>query len=157
MSLFNVDLPPEFRFTESTPEGRNRELEDYLRALDTSLEETLRRLFNMLSDPSKIKTGTYTGDGTTSQAITNIGFRPLFVKITKRETVSGTEEASFWTTDKIVDDNAAGGAIKDDNDEHKFVVNAIISLDADGFTVDDGGADANPNTDGVIYNYVVVG
>lgn len=64
---------------------------------------------------------------------------------------------SFSTTDQIVDDNASGGAIFDNNASHKFETNRIISLDADGFTVDDNGADQDPNANGVTYNYIAIG
>ena len=61
------------------------------------------------------------------------------------------------TTDQIVGDNQSGGAIFDDADEHEFQTNRIISLDADGFTVDDNGADEDPNANGIIYNYLALG
>ncbi len=38
-----------------------------------------------------MKSGTYTGDGTLSQAITGVGFTPIFVWIVNRTTVHGTE------------------------------------------------------------------
>lgn len=36
-------------------------------------------------------------------------------------------------------------------------INEIISLDADGFTVDDGGFDADPNENGTTYIYIAIG
>lgn len=105
-----------------------------------------------------IKTGTYTGDGTTSQAITGIGFSPKYVKIWRRETVDNTGLVIFETTPDIIDDNAAGGAILHDGVlDHSFQTDKIISLDSDGFTVDDSGIDANPNQDTIVYNYMALG
>jgi len=103
-----------------------------------------------------IATGTYTGDGTTSQAITGLGFQPKFVWIVQRQTLDGTAiNISPFTTDVIVDDNAAGGAIDVKNSQ--FETNQIISLDADGFTVDDDSTDADPNTNTQVYNYLAIG
>jgi len=45
---------------------------------------------------------------------------------------------------------AAGG-------EHKSFANRINSLDSDGFTVDDAGADGHPNKDTVVYSYLALG
>ena len=50
----------------------------------------------------------------------------------------------------MVDDNAAGMAFKTNYTttaaQDRFATNAIITLDADGFSVDDAGSDAHPNT-----------
>lgn len=106
----------------------------------------------------RIKTGTYTGDGTTSQGIIGIGFAPIYVKIWRRETVDNTALTLFETIPEIMDDNASGGAILHDGPtDHSFQTNKIISLDSDGFTVDDDGADANPNTNTIVYNYMALG
>ena len=102
--------------------------------------------------------GTYTGDGSTSQAITGVGFAPKYVKIVNRETVNASTVGVFETWAEVMDDNAAGGAIKHTGSGgHDFSTNAIISLDSDGFTVDDGGSDANPNKNGDVYNYFCIG
>ena len=108
---------------------------------------------------ARIKTGTYNGDGTLSNGVTGIGFTPKFVQIFQRQTVPGTALAMFMTTPEIIDDNVDGGAVAavSTDPEHKFRKNAIISLDADGFTVDDAGTDIHPNKNGVIYNYVAIG
>jgi len=96
---------------------------------------------------TKIYTGTYTGDGGVAHAITGVGFSPKMVIIypkpfasqawLKMDTFNATAaqriEASTYDTDKI------------------------ISLDADGFTVDDDGADADPNTNGREYCYICLG
>ena len=105
----------------------------------------------------KVKTGTYSGDGTTSQAITGVGFQPIYLKIWDRQTVHGVAIATFETTDTIVDDNAQGGCFAEEGVNHYFLTDRIIALGADGFTVDDEGADAHPNKNGITYNYYAVG
>jgi len=106
-----------------------------------------------------IRTGTYTGDGAVSQAITGVGFQPKYVRIWSRETVSTTLVRSYETTDTIVDDNASGASIYNGSSatDQNLSINSIISLDADGFTVDDAGADLHPNKNGQIYNYMCLG
>ena len=102
------------------------------------------------------KSGEYTGDGTTSYAITGVGFQPVYVKIWQ-QFASGACN-SYETTTTMIDDDATGAAFKHvAGGTHAIINNAIISLDADGFTVDDGGADLIPNADGAVYNYLAIG
>ena len=113
---------------------------------------------NIIRKPMKCVTGEYTGDGTTSQTITDIGIKPKFLWIWGRETVDDTAMTSFVTTDTIVDDNAAGGAFKIlGAGTHSFETDKILSLDSDGFTVDDDGIDNHPNKSGIVYNYMAIG
>jgi hypothetical protein len=100
-------------------------------------------------------TGTYTGDGALAQAITGIGFRPKWVMITDRQTTNNAAVEQIWTTDVIIDDNIAGGAIVAGSS--RFITGGIVSLDSDGFTVGDRGANRNPNTSGQIYNFIAIG
>jgi len=111
------------------------------------------------SDQARIATGTYTGDGATSQGITGIGFQPKYVKVWERRTSGGNSVPMYETTDTIIDDNANGIAIEYDTTDDRFesVENAIISLDSDGFTVDDAGTDSDPNKNTVVYNYLAMG
>ena len=104
---------------------------------------------------ARIKTGTYTGNGTASQGITGVGFQPLYLVIWVRQTVDGVSVGRWETTTQIVTDNVNGGAIFVDTT--RFLTREIISLDADGFTVDDDDADSNPNEDGTVYNYMAIG
>lgn len=98
---------------------------------------------------SNMVTGTYTGDGTVSQAITGVGFKPKTLMVfadvgdasacypfLTSDTFSTSQAGCFYT--------ATGGCY----------TNRIDSLDADGFTVDDEGANSPPNTFGALYNYV---
>jgi hypothetical protein len=106
----------------------------------------------------QIDTGTYTGDGTESQAITGIGFQPKYVRVWERRILTGLAVDVYETTDTIIVDNANGMSINNSNSKTR--TNAIISLDADGFTVDDdagpSGGD-HPNKLGTIYNYMAMG
>ena len=104
--------------------------------------------------------GEYTGDGSTSMAVTGVGFLPKYVKIWRRETAANTVAKSYETTVEILDDHANGMSIKQDDavsGAPESAVNAIISLDADGFTVDDRAVDSDPNASGIIYNYMCIG
>jgi len=107
---------------------------------------------------ARMTTGVYTGDGELSQAIAGVGFRPKYVKIWTRSTIAA-HIYIYETTDTIVDDSANGMAAEHDigANPHSLEENKIIALGADGFTVDDGGADLDPNTNGVVYNYMALG
>ena len=108
----------------------------------------------------RLQSGTYTGDGATSLAVTGVGFKPILLIISARQT---SDSAGAWvgfTTDNIMDDNAAGGSISLESvwaGAGQFRTNEIISLDTDGFTVDDDGADAHPNKNSQVYNYIALG
>lgn len=108
---------------------------------------------------ARIKTGSYTGDGATSMGVTGVGFQPKFVWIWASN-ADGSNTSAAVTTDTIVDNDpqglhynipgaAAGNRTMEDN--------GIISLDSDGFTVDDNGADSFPNTSGQAYEYMALG
>ena len=104
--------------------------------------------------PCRIKTGSYTGDGATSQGITGVGFQPKFVMVWEHPTAAGNSQ-SFMKLDQtwstfcfMYSDTGGSDEIKDDR---------IISLDADGFTVDDNGSDDHPNANGTTYDYMALG
>jgi len=112
------------------------------------------------NDVARIKTGTYTGDGATSQAITGVGFKPKYVRIWERATADSTGIWMGETTEQIIDDNASGGSVNYEatwSNAGQFRANEIISLDSDGFTVDDDGADAHPNKNTTTYSYLCLG
>jgi hypothetical protein len=102
---------------------------------------------------ANIKTGTYTGDDSLSQAITGVGFKPesLWISVKYAAETEYTEGIFFAT-----DQHAAGCCEFHDRTEDTTYDNRIISLDADGFTVDDDGANAHPNRGGVTYLYVAI-
>jgi hypothetical protein len=103
----------------------------------------------------RVKAGTYTGDGTESQGITGIGFAPKFVKVwehkTSAQTIIAFQKASDFYTQFSEKTSTGAGT------EHYIIANALISLDSDGFTVDDNAVDADPNTDSEVYDYIAIG
>lgn len=112
----------------------------------------------LASDPRicRIKTGSYTGDGTTSQAITGVGFQPKFVAVWLGTAGEIRGDMLFEKTDQH-DTEYSLRHSKVANYEHQQLDNRLISLDADGFTVDDDGNDSSPNTNGTTYLYVAFG
>jgi len=107
----------------------------------------------------KIFTGTYTGDGTTSKAITGVGFQPKFLIIYKDAT-DGNLATVISTTDTLVDNDAQGLAhviTPNASSTNTMEDNKILSLDSDGFTVSDNSADEDPNANGVSYEYMCLG
>ena len=104
------------------------------------------------------KTGSYTGNGNTAQGITEIGFKPKYVKIWMRSDTDGTNIVVFEATAQIIDDHASGMSVVhgSGSNEHTVQNNTILSLDDDGFTVDDNGADQHPNKLDQVYNYMTL-
>lgn len=112
------------------------------------------------SSTTSIKTGSYTGDGTTSQAITGIGFSPKFVKVYQKSDTPGTAIDSYETFAELLDDDPSGMSLFNRpaaSPPHAVIDDAIISLDSDGFTVDDDGVDSHPNKNLQVYNYYAIG
>ena len=86
---------------------------------------------------SGFKSGTYVGDAAATLAITGIGFRPNLVIIWPQIPGAG----GYYIAFKCTDDALLTFIEKTGNRE--YVVDMIISLDADGFTVGDGTGSAN--------------
>lgn len=106
---------------------------------------------------ARLVTGTYTGDGAATQAITGLGFQPKFLRIWESESASATSIYIFETTDTIIDDVVGGGAVREFSNAHQIFTDRIVSLDADGFTVGDAGTSNHPNSSGQVYNYMAMG
>jgi hypothetical protein len=93
----------------------------------------------------RMATGTYTGDGNATQAITGVGFEPEHVFIYRQLNSSGGGD--WWKSD--VDGTKSRSQSWGYKDDH------IISLDSDGFTVGDGTGGSNEvNVNTGIYTYV---
>lgn len=101
----------------------------------------------------RIMTGTYTGDGTISQSITGIGFTVKFVYIVPYLETASDDWPIYlrWTT--FFGDLSAEHWTNQTN----LLASAIISLDSDGFTVDDRGTNQHPNKSDQLYAYVALG
>jgi len=111
-----------------------------------------------------VETGTYSGDGTTSQVISlsDSSLVVKYVRIWERVTSSGTDITIYESTDTIVDDEGSGLAIETAGATPSGPTsrsNAIIALGTGSFTVDDGGSDNHPNkvAGSQVYNYLVMG
>jgi len=105
----------------------------------------------------RIKTGSYTGDGSTSQAITGVGFSPKYLFISMAGS-DGDSPVSGYTTDTIMPLDAQGLAVIVGTTGNKTTLdNRFLSLDADGFTVSDDSADAFPNANGITHHYLAFG
>jgi len=94
---------------------------------------------------ARIKTGTYTGDGNATQAITGVGFKPTVVWVFMNLAVSG-----YWyfKTDQMGGTNSVR-----DSGTSDYNTDYIRTLDDDGFTV---GTSGGVNTLDRIYFFVAM-
>jgi len=97
---------------------------------------------------ANVRTGTYTGDGSTGTGVTGVGFTPRMLIILPHLVDA---VGDFVKMDQTWADYAYGFQSR------TFTASLINSLDADGFTVDDGGADAHPNKNAQVYDYICWG
>lgn len=93
----------------------------------------------------KIKTGTYTGNGSDNRAITGIGFQPTLVWIKPKDTTANNGAMSWDALGSDKSFDPAGSSTPS--------ANMIQSFDVDGFTI---GTEANVNTSGVDYVWVAM-
>ena len=102
-----------------------------------------------LVPPTRIKTGTYTGDDAATQAIIGTG-QPKAIIIYPQL------DAHFYGEVFKTDQDGANAWFYETFQKFRYIADMIISLDADGFTVGDGTGFANVlNVYGVSYSYVV--
>ena len=99
-----------------------------------------------------IATGNYSGDGTIDQGITGIGFQPKMVQIWYRGLAHATVNIIWFKSDQD-----QGTKCIQLGTDIKTREGKIITLDADGFSVDDQGTDAAPNKNGEDYNFIAWG
>jgi len=122
---------------------------------DSLVEANLKDGVTIGSDAiTKIKTGTYTGDGTTAKAITGVGFQPKVVWISDLNLVDDQNIMGvMW---KVLGQHTTTFADMHNNAGDKSY-DRKITIDADGFTVDDDDADQDPNTNAEVYYYICLG
>jgi len=98
-------------------------------------------------------TGTYTGDGNATQGITGVGFQPRVVQIYPQTFGAMTGPCSKTDQDGLrTKFHDIPGA------QWHWVLDFIISLDADGFTVGDGTGYGNVlNLAPIVYTYIAWG
>lgn len=108
---------------------------------------------SVLPDPATIVTGTYTGNGNATQAITGVGFKPRAIVAYKQGTGNPISHYAIkldrdgTNTNALVNVGAGLGGV--------YTTDLIISMDTDGFTVGDGTGLGNVlNTNLVVYAYV---
>lgn len=107
-----------------------------------------------VSPTAHIKTGEYTGDGTTGQVITGVGFRPKYVRIWRKFTGNGPMD--IWeTSPEIV--SVASASVNINSTGVDQILNALTNFNDDGFTVDDAAIDADPNKLARGYYYLALG
>jgi len=114
-------------------------------------EKTFMHWLAQIKGFCRIKTGQYTGDGETSKDVA-LPFDPEFVRIWI-DGAAGAGKAVFEATK----DFSSGVSSKDLDGDTDLVDNCLIALGTKKFTVDDAGADADPNTDTQVYNYLALG
>jgi len=166
--LFDNDVALQWKIASGATRTMMKvEATDVLTVGHTSFPTYLLNDGNLLDETSlgrapicAIAHGTYTGDGATSQAITGLNFAPAYVKIWEPGVTTAAVE-TFETTAEIVDDDATGLAFVQNFTatglQARLKDDAIVSFDAEGFTVDDNGADEHPNKNSIVYAYYVIG
>lgn len=105
------------------------------------------------SDTYYMATGTYTGDGAATKAVTGIGFLPRFVTLYRHDAnvtfaFKSNQDGANALRDQIIQTNDATRGL--------YVGDEVISLDSNGFTVGDGtisGANLL-NQASIVYTYV---
>lgn len=97
----------------------------------------------------RFATGTYTGNGNATQAVTGLGFQPRYVHI-----IPHAVKGRGYKTDQM-----GAYACSPYNTGDYYNTDYIISLDADGFTVGDGTtqSDNRLNNNTTVYSYVCWG
>lgn len=102
----------------------------------------------------EVAVGSYTGDGSTDQAITGLGFQPKAMWIfTETDTnriflmIENTDSNWYYTV------SAGGGG----QWQATALREGILTLDADGFSVSDGGVDDYPNKNTAKHWFFAVG
>ncbi len=109
---------------------------------------------------ARIATGSYTGDGELLQEVTGVGFQVVFLILSLRVTgdsgLSNRGTDFTWTT--MIDNNANGSMVGWVGTERlENLIDGIIALDTDGFSIDDADVNAHPNMNGEVYDFVAIG
>lgn len=108
---------------------------------DANVNENARTYYWIAFDAgSKVKTGTYTGNGADSRNITGLGITPAFAWIKRLDTTQSPWRTNIVAGDRSLFWGATGPG-----------ANSIQSLLADGFQV---GTDAGVNHNGQTYYYI---
>jgi len=107
---------------------------------------------------AQVAVGSYTGDGTTDLEVTGVGFQPSAIWLAFKQTVNQGQSNIVYCTPQILDDvGGTSGIFHKGAGGHATYTGLVVSFDADGFSVTDGGGDGDPNTNGAVYNYLAIG
>ena len=123
------------------------------------MNEELLEISRSISRKACVYTSSYTGDGSTSQAVGGVGFKPRYLVLWPRITTAAVTFA-MEATREVLDDNASGLSIVHGSanpNYHEGFVGGLTSFDRDGFTVSDTSIDDHPNKTGVVYNFICIG
>ena len=105
----------------------------------------------------RIATGSYTGDGAISQAITGVGFQPKHLMIFIGTSSDLDDSVVGFTNDSLMSRNVNGILCVVFAASAFYRDNRVLSLDADGFTVSDDGGNSFPNTAGSPFDFTAWG
>lgn len=109
------------------------------------------------SSPSgglRVATGTYTGNGAATQAVVGVGFQPIAILIYPQLDSAATASLGFKNTQ----DGAFTCFWNLGVAGYYYILDMIISLNANGFTVGDGTGDSNRfNVNARVYTYICWG
>ncbi len=105
-------------------------------------------LFLAASAEARVKTGTYTGNGTANSVIAGVGFTPAVVIVKGNDSDGGNDDL---TSAVLKSATMTGGLAKPLKGDQGLLGNLILTLDADGFTV---GSDRRVNAIGIQFHYV---
>jgi len=137
--------------------------EDTMSSNDANALATQQSIKAYVDKSCYVETGTYTGNGSTSQTI-NLADSSLKIKMLwtfVRSTSDNARNDIFFTTDTIVDDIATYGAALRFYDGNAVIPyqqqQRIRSVSTGSFVVDDRSADYHPNKNGQVYNYIAFG
>ena len=118
----------------------------------------LNTLLSEVEGSCYIETGSYTGDGSTSNTVTladtELIIKDLWIVLSGSD---GATVPSYFTTSDLVDDDAQGLCLRISGGGTTLQDQMIKSLGTGSFVVDDQGTDSNPNKNGETYYYVARG
>jgi len=106
----------------------------------------------------RIHVGSYTGDGAAERRIGGLPFRPVFLRIYRRD--PGEDVVNPGFTDSHVCEaveGVAAGLSRAEDTGNRFYTGRIIRFEDDGFVVGDRDLDKAPNKDGEEYVYIALG
>jgi len=106
----------------------------------------------------RIHVGSYTGDGAAERKIGGLPFKPVYVRVFRKDPGLGAANPAVddtHVTEAV--EGLAGGMAHGEDTSGRYYPDRIIRFEADGFVVGDRGVDKAPNKDGEEYVYIALG